>query len=164
MTLRRLLGSLAGTGAALQRRERCTAAVLRSRPMSQVGRSGQEPSCWEQDGGGWRRRRWLGWPPGQQDRTPAQALAQKLEAEGIVRGPGSRLEPSRLRSLNLPLGGRQESNTAPQHLQGVPHIPLPIRPPRGGSPVQSPTSLTTAGQCLQGDGSAVSPAATLLHL
>lgn len=80
------------------------AAMLSSRRMSWVGRAGQEPSRWEGDGGGWRRR--LGWLPGQEDRAPAQALAQKLEAKGMVCSPSSRLESSRLPSLNLPHGGR----------------------------------------------------------
>lgn len=128
--------SLAGRRATLRRKERCTAAVLSSRRVSQVGRAGQEPSRRERDGGGWRRR--LGWLPGREDRELAQALAQKPEAEGIVCSPRSCLEPSRFPSLNLPHGGRQESNTPPQHPQGIPPL-FPADPtPSWGSPAQRP--------------------------
>lgn len=86
-------------------------AVLSSRRVSQVGRAGQEPSCRQRDGGGWRRR--LGWLPSREDRASVQAVAQKLEAKGTVCSPSSCLEPSWLPSPNLLHGGRQESNAPP---------------------------------------------------
>lgn len=129
--------SLAGRRATLRRKERCTAAVLSSRRVSQVGRAGQEPSRRERDGGGWRRR--LGWLPGREDRELAQALAQKLEAEGMVCSPRSCLEPSQLPSLNLPRGGRQESNTLAQHPHGIPPLfPADPTPSRGFPCTETP--------------------------
>lgn len=156
--------SLAGRRATLRRKERCTAAVLSSRRVSQVGRAGQEPSRRERDGGGWRRR--LGWLPGREDRELAQALAQKLEAEGMVCSPRSCLEPSQLPSLNLPRGGRQESNTPAQHPHGIPPLfPADPTPSRGFPCTETPPppSPSVVGRCPQGDGSAASPA-TLRHL
>lgn len=130
------------------------AVMLRSRRVSQVGRAGQEPSCRELDGGGWRRRR-LGWLPGREDRAPAQALAQNLEAKKDDLQPQQ--PPGAIPAAQPELtpwgkaGGQYTSLAPPGHLPLFPADPTPLH--GGGSSVQTPAP-GTVGQCPQGDGSA----------